>query len=339
MRYREHREKSAELLRLTLAEMGRHEAAFTPVTFAVWYEHLAGMNPALSLAITEDAMADTRFSDQTVEQLYRKYVSELDVGKAEQITDRFQRMMAGMSDAAKLTGETAGEFGNTLSALSTNLQRSGAGPLAEWLSDAMSGTEQMQSALQALKNQVTSSQKEIAALRADLERERVDSTMCPLSHVLNRRGFDSHLDAMLGTPPAAGRGHGLVMLDIDHFKKVNDTHGHLIGDRVIQALGEVLKVTATTPGSSCARYGGEEFAVLLPSTTHADLTKLAELLRNRVKAMKIRNRTTSEIVATVTVSAGTAIASRGEDGASLIARADAALYKSKQGGRDRVTAA
>ncbi len=339
MRYRERREQSAELLRLALAEMGRHEAAFTPVTFAVWYEHLAGINPPLSDAIREEAKTEPRFSDPTIDRLYRKYVAELDTAKAEQISDRFQRMMTGVAEAAKETGETAGEFGNKLSELSANLPSEDAGPLSDWLRDALSGTTQMQTALQTLKDQVASSQQEIASLRADLEQQRVDSTMCPLSRVLNRRGFDLQLDKMLKTQPAAGRGHALVMLDIDHFKKVNDTHGHLIGDRVIAALGEVMKVTATMPGSTCARYGGEEFALLLPSTTPADGVKLAELLRNRVKAMKVRNRSTNEVVLTITVSAGIAVAAPGEESSSLIARADAALYRSKQGGRDRVTAA
>ena len=339
MRYRERREQSAEVLRLALGEMGRHDAAFTPVTFAVWYEHLAGINPALSQAIGEEIKTEKRLSDQTIDRLYRKYVAELDTTQAEQISDRFQRMMTGVAEAAKETGETAGEFGNKLSALSANLQSEDAGPLSGWLREAMSGTTQMQTALQSLQNQVDSSQQEIASLRADLERQRVDSTMCPLSRVLNRRGFDVQLDNMLHTEPPTGRSHALVMLDIDHFKKVNDTHGHLIGDRVIQALGEVLKITATMPGSTCARYGGEEFAVLVPSTTPAEGFKLAELLRNRVKAMKVRNRSTNEVVLTVTVSAGIAMATAGEEASSLIARADAALYRSKQSGRDRVTAA
>ncbi len=339
MRYRERREQSAELLRLALAEMGRHDAAFTPVTFAVWYEHLAGINPPLSEAIREEAKTESRFTDPTIDRLYHKHVAELDTAEAEQISDRFQRMMTGVAEAAKETGESAGEFGDKLSALSANLESSTPSQLSDWLRDALDGTNQMQTALQALKRQVASSQQEIATLRADLERQRVDSTMCPLARVLNRRGFDLQLGKMLGSPAAEGRSHALLMLDIDHFKKVNDTHGHLIGDRVIQALGEVLKATATMPGSSSARYGGEEFAVLVPSTTPSDGFKLAELLRNRVKAMKVRNRTTNEVVLTITVSAGIAMAGPDEEASSLIARADAALYRSKQAGRDRVTAA
>lgn len=338
MRYREKRDQSAELLRLALAEMGRHNAAFTPATFAIWYEHLAGINPPLSEAIGEQLKAEASFGDETVDRLYRTHVAELEITKAEQITDRFQRMMTGMADAASHTGETAGQFGDKLTALSASLKSEDTGPITAWLEDALRDTLQMQASVEALQAQVAKSQQEIDALRSDLERERVDALMCPLSRVLNRRGFDMKIDAMLKSAAPAGQRHVLLMLDIDNFKKVNDTHGHLIGDRVIQALGEVLRVSVDMPGASSSRYGGEEFAVLMPATTASEALKLAELLRNRVKAMKIRNRTTNEVVLTVTVSGGIAMATAAEDASSLIARADAALYQSKQTGRDRVTA-
>ena len=97
---------------------------------------------------------------------------------------------------------------------------------------------------------------------------------------------------MLVQPPRAGTDHCLILLDIDHFKNVNDTHGHVMGDRVIEGLGEILRSTASTPTQAVARYGGEEFAVLLPHSSLEHSTRLAESLRQRAKAMKIYNRTT-----------------------------------------------
>ncbi|WP_418320622.1 diguanylate cyclase domain-containing protein [Piscinibacter sakaiensis] len=339
MRYRQQREQSAELLRLALAEMGRHQAAFTPLTFAVWYEHVAGINPPLSQAIEEQLRAETRFDDAMIERLHGEYVAELDAEKAENISERFQQLISGMADAASRTDETAGQFTSSLTALNDSLKSGDAGSVPNWLEDVLAGTTRMQQAVQQLNERVAKSQQEIANLRADLERERVDALLCPLSRVLNRRGFDVQLDAMLKSPPPEGHCHALLMLDIDHFKQVNDSHGHLMGDRVIQALGEVLKQCAEPAGATAARYGGEEFAVLLAATTAADSIRLAERLRKAVKAMKVRNRATNEVVLTVTVSAGVALSGAGDDAASLITRADAALYQSKQNGRDRVTAA
>jgi diguanylate cyclase len=129
------------------------------------------------------------------------------------------------------------------------------------------------------------------------------------------------------------------MLDIDHFKNVNDTYGHVMGDRVIQAIGEVLRASVTDEKHAVARYGGEEFAILLPNSTLDDGFKLAEAVRQRARAMKIKDRRTQEMILSVSVSGGVATLQHGDDAQSFIARADAALYQSKQNGRDRVTCA
>jgi diguanylate cyclase len=144
---------------------------------------------------------------------------------------------------------------------------------------------------------------------------------------------------MLADPPEPGKVHGLVMLDIDHFKKVNDSHGHVMGDRVIQALGEVLRSCVTDPQHASARYGGEEFAILMPQSSREAVLALAEAVRLKTRAMKIRDRRTQEVVLAVSLSAGVAVFKPGDDAQALIERADAALYQSKQAGRDRVTAA
>lgn len=340
MRYKERKDQSAELLRLALADMGRHEASFTPVNFTVWYEHVAGINPRLSEAIAQQLKIEPRFSNETVERLHLEFIAEIDSAKAERISDQFRLVMQGVSEAAAHTGDTAGQYGEQLNGLSASLQAADpAAAQAQWLDTVLAGTDTMRTSVLALQEQVSRSQREIDELRADLERARIDATLCPLSRVLNRKGFDQRLVDMLSGEPPAGRVHCLAMFDIDNFKKVNDTHGHLMGDRVIQALGEVMRASVTLPGASAARYGGEEFAVLMPATTAAEGLQLAELLRSRTKAMKVRNRTTNEVMLTITISGGIAIARPGEDGASLIARADAALYRSKQAGRDRLTAA
>jgi diguanylate cyclase len=129
------------------------------------------------------------------------------------------------------------------------------------------------------------------------------------------------------------------MLDIDHLKRVNDDHGHVVGDRVIQAVGEILRTAVARGGCAAARYGGEEFAILLPRTSLDQSEQVAEDVRLRTKAMKIRDRRTQDVLLTVTLSGGVAALQPGDDAAALVERADAALYRSKQTGRDRVTRA
>jgi diguanylate cyclase len=255
------------------------------------------------------------------------------------ISGDFQRVMVGMAESAAHTGDSAAQFGNQLQGLSQALQGGNADSLVPHMHEVLEGTSKMHSSAKALQTQVAASRKEVERLQTELSRVRHEALLCPLTRIFNRKGFDQKLGEMLATPPAPGAAHCLVMIDIDHFKKVNDTHGHITGDLVIQALGEVLRQTVTDQGYSTARYGGEEFAIVLPHTPTDKAASLAELMRTRVKGMKIRNKKTQEELLTVTISLGLAAMRAQDDATSLIARADQALYQSKQAGRDRLTQA
>jgi diguanylate cyclase len=339
MRYTEPKERSAELLRVALGHMGRHEAAFNPVTFTLWYEYAAGINPALHEAVEQHLQDSVPFSDTVVAQLYQEHIVPPDAAAVQRIGGELQRVMSGIASSASQTGTDAHRFGAQLDDLSAALRSSDTAALSPHLDQARAGTAEMKSSAAALQQQVSASQSEIARLRTDLDQARGEALLDPLTSILNRKGFDQRLAALLQRPPATGQQHCLVMLDIDHFKKVNDAHGHVMGDRVIQGLGEILRLTVTDPEHATARYGGEEFAIVLPQSTLTEAARLAEQVRLRAKAMRIRNRSTQEVLFTVTISGGVAALRPGDDAQALIARADAALYQSKNGGRDRVSCA
>ncbi len=339
MNYTESREQSAEILRTVLSHLGQNDAAFNPVSFALWYEHVAGINPDLTQALAPLLQAGTRLNDATVLQLFRAHIAPVDQQAVEQISGRIAQAMVGLAESALRTGDDAGRFGDQLSGLAEALKAGGVDALSPQLNLALENTAGMRSSAQALQHQVATSRAEIDQLQAELGRVRHEALLDPLTRVLNRRGFDQRLATMLQQPVEPGRSHCLIMLDIDHFKRVNDTHGHVTGDRVIQALGEVLRACAPADACSVARYGGEEFAILVPQSTLSQSAALAESVRQRTKALKIRNRKTQDVLLTVTVSAGVASLDAGDDAVSLIARADAALYQSKQTGRDRVSCA
>jgi diguanylate cyclase len=340
LKYRESKVLSAELLRLVLAQMGQHDAAYNPVTFTVWYEHVAGLNNRLSQGIAQAMQSKPRLDDADMWQLYVSFVADLDTQALQRISGELQRMMTGMAESASRTGSQAGVYGEELDSLSEALSSGDGGLLTPAVARIIASTTQMKESTLALELQVNVSQQEITRLKDELTRTRDDSFKDALTGVLNRKGFDKRLTEMLAQPLPEGHTHGLIMLDIDHFKAVNDTHGHVMGDRVLQALGEVLRsVVGPEGGYSVARYGGEEFAILMPDRSLAQCQQLAELVRSHTKAMKIRDRRTKEVVLTVTISAGVASMQADDDAQTLTARADGALYQSKQSGRDRVTCA
>jgi diguanylate cyclase len=339
MRYNEPKERSAELLRVALGHMGRHEAALNPITFTLWYEYVGGINPKLHAAVEALLQQNSTFGDEVVAKLYQEHIAPLDEATMQRISGEFQRVMTGIAQTATHTGNRAGVFGAQLDDLSAALQSNDVASLSPHLNNAMAGTAEMKSSAEALQSQVIAGQTEIARLREDLDRARGEALIDPLTGILNRKGFDQRIQALLEQPRESGKQHCLVMFDIDHFKKVNDAHGHVMGDRVIQGLGEILRQAVSDGKHAAARYGGEEFAVVLPHSTIDSATQLAELVRMRAKAMKIRNRNTQDVLFTVTISGGVAAMQKGDDAAALIARADSALYQSKKAGRDRVSCA
>jgi diguanylate cyclase len=339
MRYTEPKEKSAELLRLALAQMGKHTAAYNPLTFTLWYEYVAGTNARLAAAVDALTTKSVLIDDERVLTLCKQHVFPANEDSLERVRSALDRLMQGVARTAQETSLHAGDYGAKLSELNNLLTGEDASRIQPQVDDVLAGTARMRASVDQLRTEVETSHQEVNRLRAELDRARGEAMLDPLTGVLNRRGFEQHLQAMLAEKPPEGSSHVLVMLDIDHFKKVNDTHGHLMGDRVIQGLGEILRSTVKTPRATAARYGGEEFAILLPHTSLDESHQLSETVRTRTKALKIRNRSTQEVLVTVTVSGGVAAWKPGEAANDLIARADAALYASKQAGRDRITLA
>lgn len=339
MRYNDLKERSAELLRLALSHMGRHSAAFNPLTFTLWYEFAAATNPRLNLAVLALQKESSPIDDDRVLLLCREHVFPPDAESLGRIRVEMQQLMLGMLQSAGDTSREAGDFGAQLSGLTSALASQDAGVIRPHVDDVMAGTTRMKQAVEDLRSSVQASQQEVERLRLALERAHGEAMIDPLTGVLNRKGFEKSIHAMLASEPPAGSAHVLAMLDIDHFKKVNDTHGHLIGDCVIRGLGEILRTTVKGPRAAAARYGGEEFAILMPQTSLTGAHQLTEAVRARTKALKIRNRSTQEVLVSVTVSGGLAAWRPGDGVDDLVDRADKALYASKKAGRDRITLA
>jgi diguanylate cyclase (GGDEF)-like protein len=167
------------------------------------------------------------------------------------------------------------------------------------------------------------------AVQEATERARTD----PLTGMPNRRAFDEIFARLMGETDRYGGAMALVMVDIDHFKKVNDTYGHEAGDAVLVAIGQMLMAERRTT-DFVARLGGEELALLLPQTDVAGAAELSERLRAKVEAMNVRTAV-GEI--RITASFGIAMY-QARSGASgrVYERADKALYAAKHGGRNRV---
>lgn len=180
-------------------------------------------------------------------------------------------------------------------------------------------------------------QEELRQLTLHLESLAVKDA---LTGLLNRRRFDEVLEAEWRRAHRSKTQLSLLMLDVDHFKHLNDTFGHPFGDEVLKRFANLLAHSVKRAGSIVARYGGEEFAILLPSTDSSSAARLAEFIRHQVEIMSLGNEQTGLV--RITISIGVACASDSaldSPFSSLVDIADKALYEAKRKGRNVVSPA
>ena len=336
MKYNENLARTKELLRLAIAQMGKHDAPFHPVNYAVWYEYMAGINDALNREVNELTTDSKKLDDKIVQRLFDKHVSDMTEAKARRIEGDLNRVLGVVGSSASEAFGHVDRYGTSLTAIDKELAQA---PMSQetlhlQVGEVLRETRGMQDVLSALRGHLTATRGEVEQLRDELNRVREEVLIDALTGLVNRRGFDDRIQHFT----ASGSGLCLVLIDIDHFKRVNDTYGHVFGDSVLRAIASTLK-SSVKGRDVVARYGGEEFAVLLPETGLDAGRIVAEQLRDRVARSRIRRTKAEEVIDSITVSAGVAEHRKSETIVDLIERADAAMYASKEGGRNKVTVA
>lgn len=337
MRYTQNREASGEILRLLIPKMAGHPATFTPLTYAVWYEFMAGINPALSQMVETYLNEGRVLDDAAIENLYAEFISSRNMNVQWALQNDFQKLLnnfAGITDEAD---KQVLHFENSLQAHSDTLNQSlDALQIDALISNLTSDTATMSASIQNLQSELETSKQQVKKLHQELESAREETFIDPLTGILNRRGFEAKAKNIFSDKTSTDKGLCLLMVDIDHFKKVNDSYGHLFGDHVLRATAEALK-SKIKGQDSVGRWGGEEFAVLLPGTTVQGGRAVAEHIRQSIERSSIRRQTTNEQIGGITISIGVAAYTRGISFVSLLDQADKALYVSKKTGRNKTT--
>jgi diguanylate cyclase len=336
MRYKEDKDQSAELLRLALPLMARQSAALHPISYTLWYEHVAGINPPLSTVLEASLAARLPLGEDDVYDLHARYIVARDM----EVLDRLQRKLRDVLEEAAQTAaaalEDSGQFEAALR--DTRSRLTGASSLESVhaiIAELARETTRMHSATEAVHQKLETRAREVELLTRQLEQAKSEALQDPLTGLKNRRGFELAVKE-LAASGGAFKGAALVLADIDHFKQINDRHGHLLGDKILRAIGQTLQ--SNIKGRDiAARPGGDEFAVLLQQTPLAGARSLAEQIRTAVAAGRIRRSDSKDQPGSVTLSIGVAAGGSDDTLESLLARADAALYAAKRAGRNRVS--
>jgi diguanylate cyclase len=335
--YPESHQKSAEYLRLAVAAMARQPAAWNPITYAVWYAHASGKFSSLSAEI-EASLSDRKpITDEAARLLYARHLESINEVAASKASAGLQTILDGIEAASQATDAQVTAVKESLDGHHATLSQhppASHHDLQHMVLAIAEDTRRASHTLAAFEVLLESTNAEVALLRNELTQARKEAAVDALTGVLNRRGFDDAVDAALSQRHAGSSGLVLMMLDLDHFKRVNDSFGHVFGDRVLKAVAQVIK-SSVKGRDLVARYGGEEFVVLLSGISMQAALSLANQVRESVASSRIR-RSDDVAIGSVTVSIGLAEHRDGEPIELLIERADRALYRSKHEGRNQV---
>ncbi len=329
-------EETAERLRLVLPAMSRHQVPVTPDNFAVWYHHISGDMPELSAAIEKLAAANTPFSESVNEKLYKEHLSlQSEHEKLEQIQQQLKMLIREASGSLNDTNSQTEHFHKVLTDLDSSAEKKDSDSLG-LLKVVLNETQQMKNSLEQMRQEFDNKSSEMDLLRYELEQVRRQAITDPLTQLSNRTAFFDKLDEAITETYDSPTPLSVIMIDIDHFKNVNDTHGHLVGDKVIRFVATTLKKSVKGQDTA-ARYGGEEFAVLLPHTNIEGAVSLANGIRETIANTNLVRTGSRKPLGQITVSAGVSLYRSGEEPKDFLQRADDALYESKRNGRNRVT--
>ena len=332
-------EQAIEFAKTALQGMTANSVPPTPENFMVWYTHVAGRNPNLSHMLSILTDNNQEITNTISEDIYsRFFVSAANVeddalhATAERINEELRRIMDYIGEA----GDGVSQYGETLSTAKSDLSSANEQVgLKEVIARVLNETQKMEIINNKLEQKLNDSNSEVNQLREDLEDMRKEALTDSLTGISNRKMFDMELRNAARDAMEKGEDLSLMMIDIDYFKKFNDTYGHQVGDEVLKLLANTLN--KTVKGSDiAARYGGEEFAVILPTTNLDGAYSVGEAIRTRISTKKLVNRQTNTDLGKITVSVGISQFKYGEKLTDLIRRADQALYSAKNLGRNRV---
>ncbi|HEX8664823.1 MAG TPA: GGDEF domain-containing protein [Beijerinckiaceae bacterium] len=318
--------------------MKAYGSSASPRSYEVWYTYVSGHKPLMNDAIKRLSAERGAVSDAEIETIYEAHLSGQRYAAEAQQTSA--SVIAEIDDVVEMIefalGSTA-KYGQSLEALTQDLST---GPvdrtrLREVIGSLVNATKEVASTNQTLDARLKETRSEIETLRETLEAVRIESLTDPLTGVSNRKHFEETLIQAIERAGLDRSALALIVIDIDFFKRFNDTYGHLTGDQVLKLVGMTMRETVKSSRATIARFGGEEFAIILPGAAIEPARGVAESIRQSVMGRELVKRATGESLGKVTISAGVAALQAGDTAVSLLERADQCMYMAKRMGRNR----
>jgi len=303
-----------------------------PCNFALWYSYVANRDIGLKATLDNTIESHGTCPDDVSRKLFKKHIIKDEIELQQNLQDSLSHVIHELTGSVRETKTGADDFTRSLEeSLETMISDTDPVHIQETVNNLIESTKTASDLADCFQSQLQAAKEEITALKEQLDQNEQDAYLDALTKVANRRAFDKRLIELFQDETVETT---LVLVDLDHFKSLNDTYGHLMGDKVLQGVAEVMK-KACPENALAARYGGEEFAFLVEGS--ADIgAEIAENTRQLLTKLLLRKKSSDQVIDNVTASFGVAQRGPGEFPEQLIERADKALYKAKESGRNRV---
>ncbi|MBO6827101.1 MAG: diguanylate cyclase [Sneathiella sp.] len=329
-------EKAALNAQKTMALLMDRKIKQVPQNFTIWFEYLSDTNPQIKEAVNRLLAEKGKFNDEVAKEIYNEFFSSEKETKQIRETNRLvQQSMETLLREIRASSTGLSNYEETLEDFAGKADGASVLDLQEMVRGVIAETRQMSEQSHSLNENLQKASEEIEILKRKLEVVENENLTDPLTGIANRKKFDVVLDELSARCKSTGEKMCLVLSDIDFFKKFNDEHGHLFGDQVLKLVAKTLHTGVDEKGIA-ARYGGEEFGIILPETNLQMAARLADTLRQSVSAKKLVKRNTGTNVGKITMSFGVAQYDPTENIETFVSRADRALYKAKEAGRNQV---
>jgi diguanylate cyclase len=307
-----------------------------PQSYELWYAYATGLNEKLRGEIDAALQREGKLTDGDLNRLYAQYVSP------SRNTGDFDRVATRLTDEVGQVVKMINAAVSSVERYDERLQESTAAAgkavtdadLKRVIEGLISATKSVERENSSLKEQLDASKSRSEQLRNEIEAVRLQSLTDALTQIGNRQYFDGTLAGEMARANETAAPLTLLMVDIDHFKRINDEFGHQMGDDVLRLVAARLK--SSVRDGEIARYGGEEFGVVLYNKSIQIGRLIAERIRTSVESAEMRVRSTGAPVGRITVSIGVAELKPRMSGDDLVCRADEALYAAKRKGRNCV---
>lgn len=313
-----------------------HGIAANPINYALLYDYVAGHNPELNKVIDSLLAESGTLEAETSEELYASFICNVSLESFADIQQKIHRVLTRASTAVDETFNKAEQAGDGFEQKSTLLEStSDVANHDVIIREIIRETRALAATAQMMQSELARANTEMDQLRNELVSVRKVATTDGLTGLLNRHALQEIMDDMVRQD--TGGAACLLMLDIDHFKYVNDTWGHTIGDNVLKYVARLMK-QHVFEHHHVARYGGEELVIVMPDTSRKVAVEIAENIRSDMEKTRLRRKADDQVLGEITVSIGIAEKRRNDTIDNFVNRADAALYRAKQSGRNRVVA-